>query len=66
MVGRRVNPIVFSSTNNSKNNNNKTSHMDRLPNEILSKIIYQVLISSNFSSAAAWGAAPPKNFYGHV
>ena len=34
--------------------------MDRLPNEILSKIIYQVLISSNFSSAAAWGAATPQ------
>ena len=26
-----------------------TSHMDRLPNEILSKIIYHVLISSTFS-----------------
>lgn len=36
--------IVSSSTNN----NNKTSHMDRLPNEILSKIMYQILISSNF------------------
>ena len=30
------------------NNNNKTSQTDRLPNEILSKIIYQVLISKTF------------------
>ena len=43
MDGRRTsNPV--------DNNHNKISHMDRLPNEILRKIIYQVLISSNFVS----------------
>ena len=63
MVGGQVNPVVFSSTNDNKNNNNKTSHMDRLPNEILSKFIYQLLIFSNFSTSVAWGGplpTPPK------
>ena len=69
MVGGQVNPGVFSSTKDNRNNNNKAYHMDRLPNEILSKIIYQVLISSNFSTAVAWGGPPrppPNNFYRHV
>ena len=49
MDGRRTsrpNSIII----DNNNNDNKTSHMDRLtlPNEILSKIIYQALFSSNF------------------
>ena len=48
MDGRRTskpNGIIIDNNNN--NNNNKTSDMDRLTlsNEILSKIIYQVLFS---------------------
>ena len=45
MVGGQVNLIKSIIINN----NNKISHINRLHNEILSKIIYQVLISSNFS-----------------
>ena len=46
MDGRRTsrpNSIII----DNNNNDNKTSHMDRLtlPNEILSKIIYQALFS---------------------
>ena len=46
MVGGQVTLIKSIIINN---NNNKTSEIDRLPIEILSKIIYQVLISSNLS-----------------
>ena len=47
MDGRRTSKPNSIIIDNNNNNNNKTSDMDRLTlsNEILSKIIYQVLFS---------------------
>ena len=46
MVEGHVNPMIsIIIDNNNNNNNNDTSHIDRLPNEILRKVFNQVLIS---------------------
>ena len=47
MVEGHVNPVIsiIIDNNNNNNNNNDTSHIDRLPNEILRKVFNQVLIS---------------------
>ena len=46
MVEGHVNPVIsIIIDNNNNNNNNDTSHIDRLPNEILRKVFNQVLIS---------------------
>ena len=44
MVEGQVNPMISIIIDNN-NNNNDTSHIDRLPNEILRKVFNQVLIS---------------------
>ena len=44
MVEGHVNPMISIIIDNN-NNNNDTSHIDRLPNEILRKVFNQVLIS---------------------
>ena len=45
MVEGHVNPVISIIIDNNNNNNNDTSHIDRLPNEILRKVFNQVLIS---------------------
>ena len=44
MVEGQVDPMISIIIDNN-NNNNDTSHIDRLPNEILRKVFNQVLIS---------------------
>ena len=45
MVEGHVNPVMSIIIDNNNNNNNDTSHIGRLPNEILRKVFNQVLIS---------------------